>query len=65
MIQINMKMPENCNQCSFVDSELEYCHAADGVENIPYTIDTNVMQYSYNKTKPDWCPLEYVTSRKE
>ena len=60
LIQIEMKMPDNCNQCPFVDSEFEYCHAADGAENIPPTLDTNVMEHSYRGTKPDWCPLQEV-----
>ena len=50
MIAIDTKMPKNCVECRFGQSECGFCHAATA----------NFVGYVYqseDEGKPDWCPL--------
>ena len=53
MIAINMKMPKNCLECRFGQSECGFCHA----------MTANFVGYIYqseDEGRPDWCPLRQV-----
>ena len=53
MIAIDMKMPKNCVECRFGQSECGFCHAATA----------NFVGYVYqskDEGRPDWCPLLQV-----
>lgn len=50
MIAIDMKMPKNCVECRFGQSECGFCHA----------MTANFVGYIYqseDECRPDWCPL--------
>ena len=47
MIQINIKMPNNCYLCPLNNSEFEYC---------PIDIEERYV-YRYYLRRPEWCPL--------
>ena len=48
-----MDMPSSCNRCNLLDEPYDFCSP----------MDRDVSDYR-NTTKPDWCPLKPMPSRK-
>jgi len=48
-IELDIKLPQSCEDCPFQDEEFHYCHGK--LCNLAWECD------DYKEARPEWCPL--------